>query len=1334
MVHVRCAAAWLRLLFPVALLATLIPTQAAASITISANLPAGYAGNAYAGTINASGGTANYTWTVNGNAVPTNGTPLALTDNLSVWSCTTAGDLCVGGTPSSGGSVPVSVGVKDSKSITGSGNYSITVNSTFQVSGQVNLNGCGSGVAGIKISINTTPVQSTTTNSQGQFFLENIPNGTYTVTPSITGASSVFYPASQSVTVSGSNPFASFWATLGYTVSGTVKYTGAKTGRIYITLTSNNCGNSMPGTSISAKGAFTIRGVAPGAYTAQAWMDNLGFGSTNASNPASSPTTVTVSSANLSNESISLADPSAVTLSTAPELNGVSAFNQGVVVPYNAIQNNNGVELASSYTLEWSTVSTFASVAGSKSFAASGANGSNVWFVNGQTVAGLAEGGKYYFRVRGVAGSSNSPWSKTVGPVTIGAPTGANTITGAVTFSPTATGPLYVGIYNGATNTVYADFIAHPVSPQSYSVKVPTGSNYILFGFVDQNNDGLVGPGDISNTNNNRTTLSISASATENFTLPSANSIASLTTQHFSQKNQFGTASGYDLNFDLSNGIKLPAAVTLISGPNVMVPMDVGLCGYCGGGFSFYVNLDSDTPHVGDAYGLQVVYSDGTSQTLTAKVSAVLNAFATGLAPTGTGDNAEPTFSWTVPANASAYLYELDLWDANGNQIWQVPGNNSNSGGFPSTITKLVWGVDPTNADNVPSVPSLTPGETYQWQIVTQDSNGNSANQQVSYQVSSSAMKLPAIDPASLGPAVVGQSYNGAITASGGAGAYSWTVTGLSDGLTYAPGGNVLAIRGTPTAAGTVTFTVSIKDANGDAAGPITYTIPVSPQPVVASCTPLNPSAATNAKLKGAYSVHTEQTTVSGGIGSFVLGAFTADGAGHLTGGIYDENSPWATSPTNGTFTGTYSIGTDDRGLITTKVTPSSGTPFSQTFCIALDSASNGVAGAGQMVEDDARGYVTHGRFYAQGGSAFTESSVKGSWAIGLQGGKVQYTSAGDFETRQAMAGYLTLDGAGNVTAAEGDVSGDVLTAGGQLQNQYESKVALTGTYTMASTGRGTMTVNAPGGASHFVFYLAGSNQILMLITDSGIETTNVGTNAILVGRGYLRTTSTFGLATLKGSSVIVSNGLTVSNGEFEGRKISAGILNWNGDGGVTGSSDKNSAGTVTLAASNTLTGSYAVDSVGRATITPTGNGSSLVFYLASPNQGFGLEADAGVDFFQMEDQTVPTGGFKAANYSGGYSFGSYWNSFLEQTAASGILNANSTTLEVAGTQDSDLDGTVAVDQAFSFNYAAATSGRFLKYNGSTLDSAIYLVSPTKAYAVDVSGKAWSTLIEFDHQ
>ena len=88
--------------------------------------------------------------------------------------------------------------------------------------------------------------------------------------------------------------------------------------------------------------------------------------------------------------------------------------------------------------------------------------------------------------------------------VTIGASTSGNQVQGTVTIPAgvTPTGPLYVGYYNQSTNTVYGTRIASPGSSNPFTVYVPTdtSNDYIFFEILDQNNDGLIDAGDVTNT------------------------------------------------------------------------------------------------------------------------------------------------------------------------------------------------------------------------------------------------------------------------------------------------------------------------------------------------------------------------------------------------------------------------------------------------------------------------------------------------------------------------------------------------------------------------------------------------------------------------------------------------------------------------------------------------------------------------------------------------------------------------------------------------------------------------------------------------------------------
>jgi hypothetical protein len=238
----------------------------------------------------------------------------------------------------------------------------------------------------------------------------------------------------------------------------------------------------------------------------------------------------------------------------------------------------------------------------------------------------------------------------------------------------------------------------------------------------------------------------------------------------------------------------------------------------------------SGTPNVGDAYGLQITYSDGSSETVTRKVSGVVGSFGANPSPVGTGTNLTPTFSWTDPANAADYTYSFFVAENGGNyETWFVPNWVTSPTGFSSAITSITWGVDPTGSGSVDQMSTLENHVDSYWQIKAVDSNGNSSVMYVYYYPNDLFLSLPSPNPSTLGSATVGQSYTGTIVASEGTAPYTFTVFGLSDGLSYSASGETLTISGTPASAATVTFQVIVQDSTGMTYGPVAYTISVTP-------------------------------------------------------------------------------------------------------------------------------------------------------------------------------------------------------------------------------------------------------------------------------------------------------------------------------------------------------------------------------------------------------------------------------------------------------------------------------------------------------------------------
>ncbi len=797
--------------------------------TPSTSIPgAATVGQSYTGSITASNGVPPYTWSINGTTVTSGG--LSIGDGLTAAS-TGGSTLSISGTPTTAQTVTLTnVKVVDSASPTtnATNTYSIQVNNSGgQISGQINLNNtCNvSTLPTFTVTLNTTVPTQVQTNTSGQFTFNNIPAGTYTITPSIPGAtSSLFYPASYAgvVVTNGTNLSGeNFTAVVGYTVSGTVSYLGSQTGQTYLYLQNNNCGGQgNPGTSITeatltSNGAYSIRGVTPGTYTLYAEMDSTGITSgtdypgpqaaPNTNNPTGNSSSFSVTSADVTNANVTLTSPTYATPPNNPSFQVIPTVG-GALIFYNppSVTASNGVqqEAANEYTVEWAQATSndsdgsycplgggtgglqFATVAGSHTFYAVGGN-ATVWILDNTSMGAgsFTAGGKYCFQARSIntlasptypsgwttpTDSDGNPQSTTLLTSPTFCSSSCATVSGAITIPAGVTisvgAPLYVGIYQNSSNgngpsAIYAYEIASPTTgANNYSLTIPNGTGYVLFGILDQNNDGTIDAYDVTNViNNNSNGVTFSGSETgQNVTLPSKGSTVDVQTQ-YNSNNCGGCTSSYSVNLEVYQANKLPVAVTLsnttAATPYVMTPVDLGMCVGCGNTqFTYSTTLPGGTPSVGDSFDFTVTYSDGT-QDNGSTVNGAVTAFGSTGAVVGAANVAtnmqtagsnplEPNFTWTFPANPSDYSYSFYLSqnsNCTGNcTIWQIPGQNSNSNGFTyaetetaPTTGQITWGMDPTGGSSTPSG-SLNALDDYSWAITVQDSNGNQAQSSVS--------------------------------------------------------------------------------------------------------------------------------------------------------------------------------------------------------------------------------------------------------------------------------------------------------------------------------------------------------------------------------------------------------------------------------------------------------------------------------------------------------------------------------------------------------------------------------------------------------------------------
>jgi hypothetical protein len=1318
--------------------------------------------------INASGGSGSYSFAVNGTSIPTNGTPatIASADSLTGWN-SGGNTLFLGGTPPTSGTITLNVTVTDT-GVTPNQSYGpiaytivvapqqplalpdpstnplptpVNINQSYNAG--LNATGGANGVnysftvqiGGVTTTVPTNSNPVTLTNGNGltaansggnTLMISGTPTTAGSITLLVTVNDSASDPAaSQSYTIDLINPLA------GYDVSGTVNYSGSKTGWIYLKLNGgNNGGSSGPGTAIPAKGAFTIKGVQTGSYSLQAYMDpsTLGFGAQNASDPTGSVSNINVSSSAVTGLSLTLTDPSAISFSSAPSISVEGVFATGALVQLsNLPTDGNGVEKASSYTVRWSTNS-FSSVAGSKSFTATGN-------INPLFVSGLTTGQSYSFEVQAVAGSTTSSWSAATAAVTAAdtPATGNYLVSGQVTFPTPAggiTGPLYVGFYDQNTGNIYSKAYANPVSPQSYSLYVPSGNNYVLFGIIDQNNNGIMNsPGEISNTNqSNSASVVISGTTTnENLTLPTTgnaptNSVARITTQHQQQIGSNGTNDSYNINIRVDGYYKLPATVEVTTKPaaqTVVVPADWATAAFNGNTDQFDIqpNLNGGTPQVNDAYNLLVTYTDGTSETLTVTVGAVLNAFATLVSPASqaTGVSLTPNFSWTDPANPTNYLYQFQLMDNNYSTIWKIPADNSNSNGFSSSITSITWNVDPMGNNDLPSVSSLNSLSTYQWSIQVTDANGNEATMQQSFQTAESTLSLP--DNSNPGSALINNPYSQTLNASGGSeSGYVFTVNGsagttssgtttwsLGNGLTASTStsnSGQLTVSGTPTSATTVTFTVSVTDSQSHTAGPVTYTINVVN----------GPNHQHDSYLSGTYACKTDGFNDSDGARWTSLSSFTANGtAATITSGIWDMNGrDQSSGEASGTVTGTYNIGADNNGLVTMNIVQTgggSGTKSMQ-FAIALNNLAGPTASEFRMVESDDVGASpsgTHGvgNCYLATPSAFAAGTISGkSFAFGMQG------ENGSGVPKASVARFTA--GTDSSTGGTGGTPGGGITSGmldGMRLDQTGDKGdTFTGSYTTPSTTSGrftfTLTPTSGGGSAVFAAYIIDANRMFLLETagDSGVQSGDM--------RTQLQTSNT-AATLLSGAFVLYMQSYRYSNGSVSGYVSEVYQGTGNGIGGLTiNQSYKDDNGTYSVGNSNggpiaiTFDSSYP----GRATLAP-GSGDSVYLYFFDNGAAFELDLN-GNGYLQtgwVEPQSQTT--FTYAAVAGNYLFGMLPPMQATQHGNVGELNVSSSGAITGGLTEAG-QGDFSYDQSqsmgtLSWDSTATGTGTFLIGSGS---------------------------------
>jgi len=565
------------------------------------------------------------------------------------------------------------------------------------------------------------------------------------------------------------------------------------------------------------------------------------------------------------------------------------------------------------------------------------------------------------------------------------------------------------------------------------------------------------------------------------------------------------------------------------------------------------------------------------------------------------------------------------------------------------------------------------------------------------------ATPILSISTTSLPNGTQSATYDQSLAAVGGTPPYGWSLFSgtLPPGLTLSTSGQ---ISGTPTILGTSNFAVKVTDSS----------VPAQNATQALSITVVGPTGSqNNTELKGDYALTFSGITGSSG-GSSVfaaVGRFTADGAGNVTSGELDTNGIGAGAVlTAQTFTGTYAIGADNRGVMTLVI--AGGTT---KFAFAM--LANGNA---RFIEFDARGgsgTIGSGTMEKVDTTSYNTAKIAGDYAFGVAG-------LDHLNNRAAIAGRFTSNGTGTLTNAAGDV------------NAYGSVNSMTFTaanYTVSNTatGRGTMNLSFTFGGTpdslNFVFYIVNSGKLFVMVSDA-VSTATPLLNGVVVQQQI--PAGGFSNASLNGNMVIYLTGLSKCTNVPDVPKTGAGLFTANGSGAFSLTYDENFC-----RALNSFTdapGTYSVTSKGRTSMTVGTSG--VVAYLVSLNQALLFSTDTSVLFGFGEPQAA--GLFTNSVMTGTYTGFSATAATLGVVPFSGEFTADgaSPTGRLTGTEDIGAASGPNPGLAFNATYFVSSSptngrGTMTVASGPGGSAVVYLVSPSKFVGVSLSDPNPAVLI-----
>lgn len=530
----------------------------------------------------------------------------------------------------------------------------------------------------------------------------------------------------------------------------------------------------------------------------------------------------------------------------------------------------------------------------------------------------------------------------------------------------------------------------------------------------------------------------------------------------------------------------------------------------------------------------------------------------------------------------------------------------------------------------------------------------------------------------------MGTAYSQQFAATGGTPPYQWSLaTGstLPAGLTLSSSG---LLSGTPTSTG-ATFSVTVTD---------------SESPVVSvtkSFTLVIGGSGNAALISGNYAFQFSGFNASGPV--VAAGSFHADGAGNISAGVEDVTTSAAHN--NQTFTGAYTIGSDNRGILT--FSSLAGSP---TYAFAIDATG----AHGRLIEFDSTGVRGSGQLEQQTQSTCAFNTISGEYAVGITGNAL---GQGGFTPGPvALVGRFTASppsgasGLGSIGNGEMDANTPGVSSFAQqtLVGSYQS-TAQPAVCTVSLSPASLSSMN-------FSAYPVSSAKYFLVETDHSSGTSNplfitVGTLRRQVGypffspSGALTATSVAGLTGqfLSGSSYVPDEAIV--------------SLTANGSTTFSITGIENRAGTVANFSTNA--DFVNADQFGRVQ-TDLVSPIDPVFYMINQNEAFAVGTINNNPFFGvLEPQSA--GPFTALTLKGTVQLGAAFPAVNSARNISGVVTLDGTQ-SVTGAQDQSTVSANSPAQTITGTYSVINSasglGTITLTAPAALSGAFFSVTPSQ--------------------